>query len=136
MVRCPLCSSPCTLAKEVHWQLFPGLGIYSGILAMYFQCQSNKSTAMTTTIVFYAICLLYVLSTVNFVCDLVALILLVSNNSVCSKNIHFLSAVQTDSESPNILSVSTLLYSIGNVQTAASGSCDFLAQCILVRINH
>ena len=36
----PFCSLLCTLAKEV--QLFLGLGIYSGILALYFQCQSNN----------------------------------------------------------------------------------------------
>ena len=75
---------PC---KEV--QLIPGLGIYSGILVIYFQCQSNKSTGRTTTIVVYPICLLYVLSTVNFVSDLVAVILEVSNISICSKIIIF-----------------------------------------------
>ena len=80
MVKYPLCSLPCTLAKEV--QLFPGLGIYSGILVMYFQCQSNESTGRRTTIVFYAICLLYILSTVNVVSDLATAIFEVSNNSV------------------------------------------------------
>ena len=77
----------CTLAKEV--QLFPGLliGLYSGIFAVNFQCQSNKSR--TATIVFHAVCLLHVLSTLNFV---VALILEVSNSSIC-KNIKFLSVV-------------------------------------------
>ena len=87
MVRYPLCSLPCTLAKEI--QLIPGLGIYSGTFALYLQCQSIKSTGRTTIIVFYAICLLYVLSTVNFVADFVTLILDVSNNSICSKNIKF-----------------------------------------------
>ena len=87
MVRYSFGSSPCRiLAKE--FQLFTGLGIYSGILAMYFQFQleSKKSTGRKTTIVSYAVCLLYVLSTVNFVSDLVALILEVSNSSICSKN--------------------------------------------------
>ena len=57
---------------------------------MYLQYQFNKSTSRTTTIVFYAICLLYALSTVDFVSDLVGLILvLVSNNSICNKNIIF-----------------------------------------------
>ena len=41
------------------------------------------------TIVFYAICLLYILSTLTFVSDLVALILEVSNDSICNKNINF-----------------------------------------------
>ena len=73
----------CTLAKEV--QLFPGPGLYSGIFAMYLQCPTNKSR---TAVILYAVCLLYVLSTVTFVTDLVALILEVSNNSIC-KNIIF-----------------------------------------------
>ena len=87
MVRYPFCSLPCIFAKEV--QLIPGLGLYSGLLAVYFQCQSNESTGRTTTIVFYAIGFLYVLSTLSFVSDFVALILEVSNNSICSKNIIF-----------------------------------------------
>ena len=32
--------------NEVQLELFPGLGIYSGIFAMYLQCQSDKSTAV------------------------------------------------------------------------------------------
>ena len=87
MVRYPFCSLPCSLTKEV--QLFSGLGVYSGIFVLYLQCQSNKSTSKTTTIVFYAVCLLYALSTVDFISDLVALMLEVSNNSICSKNIIF-----------------------------------------------
>ena len=87
MVICPFRSLPSTLAKEV--QLFPGLGLYSGLLAIYFQHRSNQSTGATPTIVFYAISLLYVLSTANFVSDLVALILEVSDNSICSKDIIF-----------------------------------------------
>ena len=47
----PFCSLPCTFAKEV--QLFPGLGLYSGILALYFQCQSNESTSRTTHFLCY-----------------------------------------------------------------------------------
>ena len=80
---------PCTLVKEV--QLSPGLGIYSGILVMYFRCQSEskKSTGGTTTIIFYAVCLLYFLSTVNFILDLTVLEREVSNNSIYSKNIIF-----------------------------------------------
>jgi len=76
----------CTLAKEV--QLFPGLGLYSGIFAMYLQCLPSESR--TATIVFYALCLLYVLSTVNVVVDLANNVLgeIVSNNSFC-KNIIF-----------------------------------------------
>ena len=100
---------------------------------MYFQCQSNKSTgtARRATIVFYAICSLYVLSTVEFVCDLATMVLEVSNNSICSKNIIFLSVVQARQ-----WTITASISRLGIVQVVASGCCDFLAQCILVRINH
>jgi hypothetical protein len=75
-----------TLAKKSN--LFPGSGIYSGIFIMYLRCPSNKSR--TTKILFYAICLLYVLSAVTLACDVVGLILEVSNDSIC-KNRAFLS---------------------------------------------
>jgi hypothetical protein len=53
---------------------------------MYLQCESRPGTA---TIIFYALCLLYVLSTASIVVDLLANILgVVSNNSTC-KNIIF-----------------------------------------------
>ena len=75
----------CTLAKEV--QIFPGLlGLYSGIFAIYLQCPSKESR--TAIIVFYVLCLLYVLSTATFVTDFLSVILEVSNTSIC-KNIHF-----------------------------------------------
>jgi hypothetical protein len=78
-----LCALNCTLAKEV--QLFPNLlGLYSGIFAMYLQRPQNKSR--TASIIFYALCVLYVLSTANVVIDLVANIPVtekVSNNSIC-----------------------------------------------------
>ena len=75
-----ICASICTIAKEV--QLSPGLGLYSGIFAMYLKCPSKRSG--TALILFFAVCLLYVLSTAIFVSDLVTLIILnVSNNSIC-----------------------------------------------------
>ena len=72
----------CIRAKEI--QLFPGLGIYSGIFAIYLQCPSKESRM--ATIVFYALCLLYILSTAAVISDLLALVLEVSNKSTC-KNI-------------------------------------------------
>ena len=74
-----ICASTCTLAKEVQISL--GLGLYSGIFAMYLQCPSKKSG--TALILFFALCLLYVLSAATFASDLVALILFVSNNFIC-----------------------------------------------------
>ena len=79
-----ICTLTCTLAKEV--QLFLGLGLYSGLFAMYLLlCPSKKSR--TTIIHFYAVCLLYVLSTATFASDLVADILYVSNNPICKNTI-------------------------------------------------
>ena len=105
---------------------------------MYLQCIWKKPRK--AIILFYAVSLLYVLSTASFVTDLVALILEVSNNSIC-KNYHFLSLtiaqarlitaslqIQTDSQ--------PMLYRFSIVRGVVSGCCDFLAQCILVRINH
>ena len=120
MVRYPLYMLYLSLIKTSN-SLFYGLGLYSGIFAMYFQGQSNVSR--TGTIVFYAVCLLYFLSTVTFVSDVVALILEVSNNSMC-KNITFLSVVQSPSQLIN--------FRLAIVQAIASGCCDFLAQFILV----
>ena len=55
---------------------------------MYLKCQSKKSRKATT--VFYALCILYVLSTATVVSDLViiALQIEVSNDSIC-KNVIF-----------------------------------------------
>ena len=78
------CALAHTLAKEV--QLFSGPGLYSGIFAMYLHCSSNKSR--TATVVFYALCLLYVLSTATVVGDIINIILQLSNNPIC-KNIIF-----------------------------------------------
>jgi hypothetical protein len=74
----------CTLAEEV--QLFICLGVYSGIFVLYLQLATKKSR--TATILFYALCLLYALSTATIICDLITLILGVSNNYIC-KNIIF-----------------------------------------------
>jgi hypothetical protein len=141
-VRYPfLCALTCTLPKEV--QLFPGLGLYSGIFAMYLQCPPNKSrsTGRTASIIFYALCLLYVLSTTSAVVDLVAIIQFilasveVSNNSIC-KNIIFLSVVQTYPNSQSQIDAESYQFHLQIIQTTVNGCCDFLAQCILVRINH
>ena len=68
------------LAKEV--QLFPGLGLYSAIFVIYLHGPTKESR--TATIIFYVICLLYVLSTASLVGDLIGGIFqsypVVSNN--------------------------------------------------------
>ena len=82
-----------TLAKKI--QLFPGTGLYSGIFAIYLQ--RPKKESRTAMILFYVLCLLYVLSTAAVVCDLLTIILEmyidVSNNSICNwKNMFFISS--------------------------------------------
>jgi len=86
----------------IEWFLY---GLYSGIFAIYLQRPQNKSR--TASIIFYALCVLYVLSTVNIVIDLVA------NIPVTEKLESF-----------------TLYIPI--LQTILNGCCDFLAQCILI----
>ena len=73
-----LCALSCTLAKEV--QIFPGLGLYSGIFTIYLQCHLKESRK--ATLVFHVLCFLYVLSCAAIVCDLLTVILQVSNNSI------------------------------------------------------
>ena len=67
-----------TLAKKSNNSL--GSGIYTGIFIMYLLCPSNKSR--TTIILFYAMCLLYVLTAVTLVLDVAFLLITVSNNSI------------------------------------------------------
>ena len=74
-----ICASTCTLSKEV--QLFLGLGLYSGIFAIYLQCPSKRSGA--ALVLLFAVCLLYVQSAATFVSDLVRFVLQVSNISIC-----------------------------------------------------
>jgi hypothetical protein len=65
-------------------QIFLGSGVYSGIFAIYLQCPSKESRA--ATIVFYALCLLYILSTATVVCDAAAFTVGLHSH-VSSKNI-------------------------------------------------
>jgi len=90
----------------IEWFLY---GLYSGIFAMYLQRPQNKSR--TASIIFYALCVLYVLSTVNVVIDLVA------NIPVTGKY---------------YLQLESFTLYIPILQTILNGCCDFLAQCILI----
>jgi hypothetical protein len=76
-----LCALNYTLAQEV--QLFLGLGIYSGIFALYLQCSLKESR--TAIFIFYVLCLLYALSMATVVFDVLnfVYVIKVSNNSIC-----------------------------------------------------
>jgi hypothetical protein len=128
-----LCALNYTLAKEVQSFLGRGLGIYSGIFAMYLQCPLKESR--TANIVFYVLCLLYVLSMANVASDLLELILDVSNNSTICKI--FIMQMRIGALSHQLQNASlSIKYRFYIVQVIANGSCDFIAQGILVRINH
>jgi hypothetical protein len=100
---------------------------------MYYYLQRSPDKSRTANIIFYALCVLYVLSTVNVVLDLVVNTLQakVSNNFTC-KNIAFL---KFSCERQYILPA-LLKFRLSIVQNAVNGCCDFIAQSILVRINH
>ena len=75
------------IAKEV--QLFPVLGVYSGIFAIYLQYPSNESRTRTANVIFYTICLLYVFCAAAVVNDSISFTFEVSNKFIC-KNIIFI----------------------------------------------
>ena len=123
------CALTCTLDKEV--QLFLGIGLYSGIFTIYLLLSSSKK--FRTTII-----ILYVLATATFVSDLGYLILYVSNNPIC-KSTFFLSAVQTRAGAlpPQLqIGLQPMIFRVLTVQATANACCDFLAQCILVRMKN
>ena len=97
-----LCALTCIFLEV---QLFSGLGLYSGIFAMYLQCPSKKSR--TAIILFYTVCLLYVLSTATFVGDFLNFILEVSYNSICKNAFLYISG--TDASRDTIDSTSNWL---------------------------
>ena len=80
----------CIIVKGV--QLITVLGFYSGIFAIYLQGPSKESR--TASIVFYVLRLLYLLSTVTLVCDILnsmVLFYLPVSNISNLKNIVFIS---------------------------------------------
>ena len=91
-------------------------------------------------IVFYVLCLLYVLSTATVVCDLINIMLeniKVSKNYICNlKNIVFLSAMQDGLSLQIQIDTQSTFYCTQFVQSTVNGCCDLIAQFILVRINH
>ena len=105
---------------------------------MYLYYASTKSK---TSVIFYSLCLLYILSVATVISDLVALVVHVSDNSICKNFLFFfkISVVQLRAKQlpPQLRDGPKLmLYNLSFVQTTASGLCDFIAQCTLVRTNH
>ena len=123
-------------AKE--FQLFPGLGVYSGIFAIYLQCSSNESRTRTANVVFYILCLLYIFSGATVVCDLLAFIFGVSNDHIC-KNIILSSVLQLRMQALSLqfeIDLTPIYNRIKVVQDTVNACCDFTSQSIIVRVNH
>ena len=95
---------------------------------MYLQRPQNKSR--TASIIFYALCVLYALSTVNVVVDLVTNIPIIGK---VSNNLSVYSVVPKNFYNLQLESLAFTLY-IPILQNTVNGCCDFLSQCILVRI--
>ena len=124
----------CTLAKEVH--LFPGLGLYSGIFVIYLQCPSESNKSRTANIVFYVLCLLYILSAATFVGDVLGYILEVR---ILFVRVSFLSSVvQGHIRTLSLqlqIDLQPTLARIGIARVTMSTYCDFISQCIIVRVS-
>jgi hypothetical protein len=109
---------------------------------MYLKCQLEKSRK--PTIVFYALCLLYILSAFTLVCDLVVITIQLKVSNILSVKISFSKLVMQYGISATNFNFSSSEFELGGgqliifrlaiVQTTASGCCDFIAQCIMVHI--
>ena len=105
----------------------PILGVYSGMFALYLHCHAAKEetrTGKTRKIIFYALCVLYLLSVVVFVLDILEFT--VSNNELFLYKKEF-ALIRVQPFQPS----SQCYFYI--VQTTVFGCCDFIAQSILVR---
>ena len=113
-------NSQAQVAKAVQHCPIPG--IYSGIFAMYLQHhESQKGTDKAKNILFYAICVLYALSVVDNIMDLILNWAQVSLDDHCCLTLFQL--VLQNIEIPYC----------AVIQSTVFACCDFIAQSILVR---
>ena len=85
LLRCDICSTIATpLTKAVKYPPPPFPGIYSGIFVLYLQYHASKTDTVqaNNNILFYGLCLLYVLSVATIGFDIVSFVITtkVSNN--------------------------------------------------------
>ena len=95
----------------------------------------SESESRTTNFVFYALCLLYAFCAATFVGDLLSGIFShVSNKFIC-KNIIL---IIINFAQIGIISTQSLqiLNGISIAHLVVGACCDFISQCIIVRINH
>jgi len=100
------------------WICFEGFlyGFYSGIFAIYLQC--TKKESRSAMIVFYVLCLLYLLSTVSVISDFLNLIF----------DIYYANALSL----PLQMDLFSMDFRLRFVQVIAFGCCDVIAQFILI----
>ena len=119
------------------------LGVYSGIFALYLQPSSDESRTRTANVVYYILCLLYLLCAVAVVCDLLVYTFGVSNKFICKNIIFIISCAvpyylstnrTTITSTPNLQAM--VFHRITVARQTVDACCDFTAQCIIVRINH
>ena len=88
-------------------------------------------------IVFYVLCLLYVLSTASVVCDLLNTILTlyfeVSNNPICNLKNMIFTVMQYAASYQQYIDIESMFIRTSIAQIILSGCCDVIAQSILVR---
>ena len=116
-------------------ELIPGTGLYTAIFIMYLQYQTSKRSVIdiVQNVLFYLICILYVLSVVTIIGDTVDFIITVSSSRLCRLVVFYYylhSLVQyLDTARPPS---NSLLLHLAFLQVTVTGCCDFLAQLILV----
>jgi hypothetical protein len=100
---------------------------------MYLQSKIGE-TNNTPSLLFYLLCILYILSVATLAGDITDFIFTVSHHSIRNTTLFFFlqSVVQfLDTSRPN---TNSLLIHLAFLQITVTGLCDFLAQIILVRI--
>ena len=112
------------LAKAVQHRAIPGL--YSGIFAIYLQYRgSQKSTDRAKNILFYALWVLYALTTATIIVDMLICFLIDAVSVDHHRRLTLFQFVQN---------VETrILYHLAIIQGTVFALCDVIAQSILVR---
>ena len=102
---------------------------------MYIQYHASKELGIDKrNILLYAICILYILSTVLFIVDTTGIVTQVSKTCIHNNNFYVNIAQRLTSLSPSKSNLFRLqvLY---NTSTTANALCDFISQGILVGLN-
>ena len=112
------------------------LGLYSAIFCMYIQDHASlKELGIDKrNILFYAVCILYILSTASFILDTTGKITQVSKTCIYKNDFSVNTAQVLTSLSPSKSNVFRSQV-LDDTSTTASALCDFISQGILVGLN-